>query len=274
MPMMLKRSLSYALLALFALYFALPLAFMLLNSVKSAAELQAGAFLAWPREPGLAAWRAAWDALGGSFVNSLLLAVPVVALSSLLASLNGFLLCKFRFRGSELLFIALLIALFLPVKVYLLPLAISLAKLGLAKSLGMLIAIHVIYSLPLALFFRNHYLGFPDELLRAARIDGAGFWALFTRIVLPLSKPVFVVVVILQFTTIWNEYLFGLVFTEADGRPITAALAQLGATGEGGVRDYNVEMAAALLAALPTLAVYLIAGKHFTRGLVAGAVKG
>lgn len=272
--MMLRRTLIYALLALFALYFALPLGFMLMNSLKSAAELREGAFLAWPRAPELSAWRAAWDALGGSFLNSLLLAVPVVTLSSLLAALNGFILCKLRFRGSEWVFIGLLVALFLPIKVYLLPLAISLAKLGLSKSLGVLIAIHVIYSLPLALFFRNHYLGFPDELLRAARMDGAGFWALFLRIVLPLSKPVFVVVVILQFTTIWNEYLFGLVFTEAESRPITAALAQLGATGEGGVRDYNVEMAAALLVALPTLAVYLIAGKHFTRGLVAGAVKG
>jgi glucose/mannose transport system permease protein len=271
---MLRRALVYALLALFALYFALPMAFMVLNSVKSAAELQEGGFLSLPQAPSLAAWREAWRALGGSFLNSLLLAVPVVALSSLLAALNGFILCKCRFRGSEAVFLLLLVALFLPIKVYLLPLAISLAQLGLGKSLPVLIAIHVIYSLPLALFFRNHYLGFPDELLRAARIDGAGFWALFLRIVLPLSKPVFVVVVILQFTTIWNEYLFGLVFTTDTSRPVTAALAQLGASGEGGVRDYNVEMAAALLAALPTLAVYLLAGKHFTRGLVAGAVKG
>lgn len=272
--MMLRRGLIYALLALFAIYFAMPLLFMLLNSFKSAAELQQGGFLGWPRAPDLDAWREAWNALGGGFKNSLLLAVPVVALSSLLAALNGFVLCKLRFRGSEGVFLLLLVALFLPIKVYLLPLAISLAKLGLNKSLGVLIAIHVIYSLPLALFFRNHYLGFPDELLRAARVDGAGFWALFTRIVLPLSKPVFVVVVILQFTTIWNEYLFGLVFTSSDSRPVTAALAQLGASGEGGVRQYNVEMAAALLAALPTLAVYLLAGRHFTRGLVAGAVKG
>ncbi|MDR7335526.1 carbohydrate ABC transporter permease [Roseateles asaccharophilus] len=268
-----KRAGLYLLAALAVLLIALPLLLMLLNSVKSSAEVQGG-FLAWPREPSLAAWRQAWSQLSGSFTASLMLAVPAVLLSALLAAVNGFVLCKYRFRGERWVGLALVLAFFLPIKVYLLPLAITMARLGLERSLPLLIAIHVIYSLPLALFFRNHFLAFPDELLQAARLDGAGFWRLLWRVVLPLSKPIFVVVLILQFTTIWNEYLFGLVFGPDGARPITAALAQLSAQTETGARAYPLEMAAALLAAAPTLVVYLLAGRHFTRGLVAGAVKG
>lgn len=268
-----KRLALYLLAIAAALAVALPLALMLMNSLKSGAELQQG-FLALPREPGLAAWRQAWALLSGSFGTSLMVAVPAVLLSAGLAALNGFVLCKYRFRGERWVGLMLVLAFFLPIKVYLLPLAITMARLGLERSLGLLVAIHVIYSLPLALFFRNHFLAFPDELLQAARLDGAGFWRLLWRVVLPLSRPIFVVVLILQFTTVWNEYLFGLVFGPEDARPITAALAQLGAQTETGARAYPLEMAAALLAAAPTLLVYLLAGRHFTRGLVAGAVKG
>lgn len=268
-----KRLALYLLAVLAALVISLPLLLMLMNSLKSAAEAQQG-FLTLPGDPGLAAWREAWAKLSGSFGISLMLAVPAVLLSAGLAALNGFVLCKFRFRGERWVGLLLVLAFFLPIKVYLLPLAITMARLGLDRSLGLLIAIHVIYSLPLALFFRNHFLAFPDELLQAARLDGAGFWRLLWRVVLPLSRPIFVVVLILQFTTIWNEYLFGLVFGPEDARPITAALAQLSAQTETGARAYPLEMAAALLAAAPTLIVYLLAGRHFTRGLVAGAVKG
>jgi len=268
-----RRLALYLLAGLAALVIALPLLLMLMNSLKGAAEAQQG-FLSLPREPGLAAWRFAWRQLSGSFGISLMLAVPAVGLSAGLAALNGFVLCKFRFRGERWVGLLLVLAFFLPIKVYLLPLAITMARLGLDRSLGLLIVIHVIYSLPLALFFRNHFLAFPDELLQAARLDGAGFWRLLWRVVLPLSRPIFVVVLILQFTTIWNEYLFGLVFGPEEAKPITAALAQLSAQTETGARAYPQEMAAALLAAAPTLLVYLLAGRHFTRGLVAGAVKG
>lgn len=268
-----KRLTLYLLALLAALLIALPLLLMLMNSFKGAAEAQQG-FLSLPRAPGLAAWRLAWAQLSGSFGISLMLALPAVLLSAGLAALNGFVLCKYRFRGERWVGLLLVLAFFLPIKVYLLPLAITMARLGLDRSLGLLIAIHVIYSLPLALFFRNHFLAFPDELLQAARLDGAGFWRLLWRVVLPLSRPIFVVVLILQFTTIWNEYLFGLVFGPEEARPITAALAQLSAQTETGARAYPLEMAAALLAAAPTLTVYLLAGRHFTRGLVAGAVKG
>jgi len=269
-----RRLLLYVLALLVAAIVALPLLLMLANSLKTGPTVQQGSFLSWPSEPSFAAWRQAWRLLAGSFGTSLMLAVPAVLLSALLAAVNGFVLCKYRFRGERWVGLALVLAFFLPIKVYLLPLAITMARLGLDRSLWLLIAIHAIYSLPLALFFRNHFLSFPDELLHAARLDGASFWRLLWRIVLPLSRPIFVVVLILQFTTIWNEYLFGLVFGPEDARPITAALAQLAAQTETGARAYPLEMAAALLAAAPTLLVYLLAGRHFTRGLIAGAVKG
>lgn len=269
-----RRLLLYVLAVLAAAIVALPLLLMMANSLKSGSEVQQGSFLAWPTAPSFAAWRQAWSLLAGSFGASLMLAVPAVLLSALLAALNGFVLCKYRFRGERWVGLLLVLAFFLPIKVYLLPLAITMARLGLDRSLLLLIAIHVIYSLPLALFFRNHFLAFPDELLHAARLDGASFWRLLWRVVLPLSRPIFVVVLILQFTTIWNEYLFGLVFGPDAARPITAALAQLAAQTETGARAYPLEMAAALLAAAPTLLVYLLAGRHFTRGLIAGAVKG
>lgn len=269
-----KRALQYLLAVGLALLIAMPLMLMVLNSLKGPLELQQGSFMSWPQSPTLASWHQAWQLLRGSFGASLLMAVPTVLLSALLAAINGFVLCKYRFRGDRWVGLLLVLAFFLPIKVYLLPLAITMAQLGLERSLPLLILIHVIYSLPLALFFRNHFLAFPDELLHAARLDGASFWQLLWRLVLPLSRPIFVVVLILQFTTIWNEYLFGLVFGPDDARPITAALAQLAAQTESGARSYPLEMAAALLAALPTLLVYLLAGRHFTRGLVAGAVKG
>lgn len=269
-----KRLLLYVLAVLTAAIVALPLLLMTANSLKTGLEVQQGSFLAWPAEPSFAAWRQAWRLLAGSFGASLMLAFPAVLISALLAAINGFVMCKYRFRGERWVGLALVLAFFLPIKVYLLPLAITMARLGLDRSLWLLIAIHVIYSLPLALFFRNHFLSFPDELLHAARLDGASFWRLLWRIVLPLSRPIFVVVLILQFTTIWNEYLFGLVFGPETARPITAALAQLAAQTETGARAYPLEMAAALLAAAPTLLVYLLAGRHFTRGLIAGAVKG
>ncbi|MFY7867244.1 carbohydrate ABC transporter permease [Roseateles sp.] len=269
-----RRAIPYLLAFSLALMMATPLLLMFSNSLKGAQELQQGSFLSLPQNPTWASWRQAWQLLHGSFGASLLMAVPTVLLSALLAAVNGFVLCKYRFRGERWVGLLLVLAFFLPIKVYLLPLAITMAQLGLTRSLPLLVLIHVIYSLPLALFFRNHFLAFPDELLQAARLDGASFWQLLWRLVLPLSKPIFVVVLILQFTTIWNEYLFGLVFGPEDARPITAALAQLAAQTETGARAYSLEMAAALLAAGPTLLVYLLAGRHFTRGLVAGAVKG
>ncbi|EGU55985.1 ABC-type sugar transport system, permease component, partial [Vibrio nigripulchritudo ATCC 27043] len=123
------------------------------------------------------------------------------------------------------------------------------------------------------LFFRNFYIGVPDELVKAAKLDGAGFFTIFFKILLPLSLPIIMVTVIWQFTAIWNDFLFGVVYSGSETQPITVALNNLVNTSTG-VKEYNVDMAAAIIAALPTLIVYVLAGKYFVRGLTAGSVKG
>jgi glucose/mannose transport system permease protein len=263
--------------------FLLPLALMLVTSFKSDDEVRTGTLLAWPHAPTVAAWIEAWSTacigvtcagLKGYFLNSLLIAVPAVAVSTIAGALNGYALTKQRFRGADTLFGLMLFGCFIPYQIIILPMARLLGLVGLASSLSGLVLVHVVYGLAFTtLFFRNFYVTIPDELIRAARIDGAGFFMTFRRIVLPLSPPIFVVAVIWQFTAIWNDFLFGAVFTTGDVQPMTVALNNLVNTSTG-ARRYNVDMAAALIAALPTLAVYVLAGKAFVRGLTAGAVKG
>ena len=179
-----------------------------------------------------------------------------------------------RFRGSDVLFALLLIGCFIPFQVVLLPMATTLGYFGLATSITGLVFVHVVYGLAFTtLFFRNYYVAIPDELVKAARIDGAGFFRIFRRIILPLSAPIIAVTVIWQFTQVWNDFLFGVVFSSGERQPITVALNNLVNTSTG-VKEYNVDMAAAIIAALPTLFVYVVAGKYFIRGLTAGAVKG
>jgi glucose/mannose transport system permease protein len=192
----------------------------------------------------------------------------------LLGALNGYALTKFRFRGADLLFAALLVGCFIPFQVILIPMARVLATLGLFGSLSGLVLVHVAYGVAVTtLLFRNFYLAVPDEIVRAARLDGAGFLAAFLHIVLPLSKPMLAVAAILQFTGIWNDFLFGVVFAGPGNAPVTVALNNL-ASASLGAREYNTDMAAALLTALPTLVVYVVSGRYFLRGLAAGAVKG
>jgi glucose/mannose transport system permease protein len=179
-----------------------------------------------------------------------------------------------RFRASDLLFTSLLIGCFIPFQVVLLPMAQTLGWLGIANSTTGLIFVHVVYGLAFTtLFFRNFYVAIPEEMVKAARIDGAGFFRIFWRIILPLSPPILVVCVIWQFTQIWNDFLFGVVFSSGERQPITVALNNLVNTSTG-VKEYNVDMAAAIIAGLPTLFVYVVAGKYFVRGLTAGSVKG
>jgi glucose/mannose transport system permease protein len=200
--------------------------------------------------------------------------VPAVAISTLIGAFNGYVLTKWRFRGSDLFFSLLLIGCFIPFQVVLLPMARTLGALGLAGTIPGLILVHVVYGLAFTtLFFRNFYVAIPDELVKAAKIDGAGFFRIFWSIMLPLSTPIIVVSVIWQFTQIWNDFLFGVVYSAGDQQPITVALNNLVNTSTG-VKAYNVDMAAAIIAALPTLFVYIVAGKYFVRGLTAGAVKG
>jgi glucose/mannose transport system permease protein len=273
----------YGLLLVFAAFYLLPLFVMVITSFKSLDEVRDGNMLALPRAPTLAPWLAAWgtacvgltcQGIKGYFGNSIAMVVPAVAISTLLGALNGYVLTKWRFPGHKWIFGMMLFACFIPFQAVLIPMARILGILGLADSTAGLVLVHVVYGLGFTtLFFRNYYEAFPNELIRAAQIDGASFFQIFRRILLPSSGPIIVVTVIFQFTNIWNDFLFGASFTTGVNAPMTVALNNLVNTSTG-VREYNVHMAAAMIAALPTLLVYVLAGRYFVRGLMAGAVKG
>lgn len=273
----------YTLLGLFALVFLAPMYVMLVTSLKDMDEIRNGNLLSLPGSINLEAWLKAWSTActgadcGGLkpyFWNSVVMVVPAVLISTVLGAINGYIFSKWRFRGSEVMFALMLFGVFMPMQVVLLPMSQVLGWLGLSSSVWGLVIVHVIAGLAsTTLFFRNYYVGLPDELIKAAMLDGAGFWRIFFRIVLPLSTPIVVVVLIWQFTAIWNDFLYGVVFSGAESKPITVGLNNLANTSST-VKEYNVDMAAALIAALPTLFVYAVAGKYFVRGLTAGAVKG
>ncbi len=277
------RFIIFGLLGVFALFFLLPFYVMLVTSLKDMSEIRGGSLLALPAGLNFEAWGKAWSSactgtdcrgLQPYFWNSLAMIVPAVAISTTLGALNGYVLTKWRFKGSELLFSFMLFGVFMPLQVVLLPMSQVLGWVGLSDSIWGLITVHVLMGLAsTTLFFRNYYIGLPDELIKAAMLDGAGFFRIFVRIVLPLSTPILVVTLIWQFTNIWNDFLFGVVFSGADSKPITVGLNNLANTSSS-VKEYNVDMAAAMIAALPTLLVYVVAGKYFVRGLTAGAVKG
>lgn len=277
------RFVLYTLLLAFALVFLAPLYVMLVTSLKDMDEIRMGNLLSVPSALNVDAWGKAWSTActgadcGGLrpfFMNSVYMAVPAVLISTLLGAVNGYVFSKWRFRGSEFMFALMLFGVFMPMQVVLLPMSQVLGWVGLSSSVWGLVLVHVIAGLAsTTLFFRNYYIGLPDELIKAAMLDGAGFWRIFWRIVLPLSTPIVVVVLIWQFTAIWNDFLYGVVFSGADSKPITVGLNNLTNTTSS-VKEYNVDMAAALIAALPTLIVYAVAGKYFVRGLTAGAVKG
>lgn len=279
----LGRILIYGLLVLCALYYLAPLYVMLSTSVKSLDEIRSGNLLSIPQSPHFFAWAKAWSSactgvrcqgLAPYFWNSMAMAVPAVLVSSLLGSLNGYVLAHWKFRGANIVFTALMVGCFIPFQVVILPMARILGVMHLANTTPGLIMVHIIYGMAFTtLFFRNYYVSVPSELVNAARIDGAGFLTIYRRIIFPLSLPIFMVCFIWQFTQIWNDFLFGVVFGGSDAQPVTVALNNLVNTSTG-VTEYNVNMAAAIIAALPTLLVYLIAGKYFVRGLTAGAVKG
>lgn len=273
----------YVCLLVFAVLYLMPLYVMITTSLKDIEEIRQGNLLALPHAPTLYAWLKAWgsactgsecEGLAPFFFNSIRIVVPAVLISTLIGALNGYVIAKWRFRGSEFLFGALLLGCFIPFQVILLPMARLLATLGLANTVTGLVLVHVIYGIAFTtLFFRNFYVSVPTELVKAAQLDGASFFQIFRHIFLPISLPILTVTVIWQFTQIWNDFLFGVVYSGQGTQPITVALNNLVNTSVGG-KEYNVDMAAALIAALPTLFVYVLAGKYFVRGLTAGAVKG
>ena len=277
------RWLLYLLLCTFALYYMMPLFVMITTSLKNLEEIRTGSLMSLPREITLAAWSTAWssactgiqcEGLRPYFWNSVLLAVPAVLISTIIGAINGYVVAQWRFKLSNVLFALMLFGCFIPFQVVLLPMARVLGMTGLAGSISGLIFVHVIYGIGFTtLFFRNYYVTIPVELVKAAKIDGASFWRIFFSIFLPLSLPIIVVTVIWQFTQIWNDFLFGVSFSQAGTQPITVALNNI-VNSTTGVKEYNVDMAAAIIAALPTLLVYIVAGKYFIRGLTAGSVKG
>lgn len=279
----LLRLLLFALLGLFALYYLMPLLVMIATALKPLEEIRGGTLLSLPQnvtlEPALRAWDSACvgvrcEGLKPYVWNSIAMVVPAVLLSTLLGALNGYALTKWRFRGADLIFGLMLFGAFIPFQVVLLPMARTLGYLGLAGSVGGLVLVHTVYGLAFTtLFFRNFFVGVSDGIVQAAKVDGAGFFGIFFRVMLPMAPPAIVVTVIWQFTQIWNDFLFGIAFTAGDSNPATVALNNLVASSTG-VKEYNVDMAAAIIAAVPTLLVYVFAGRYFIRGLAAGALKG
>ena len=277
------RIFIYATLLLFAAYFLAPFLVMFITSVKSMEEIRTGTLIALPQMPTLEPWLKAWgyatigvtnEGIRGFFWNSIRMVIPAVLISTMIGAVNGYVLSKWRFKGSDTFFAMLLLGCFIPFQVILLPMARTLGFLGLAESVWGLVLVHTVYGLAFTtLFFRNYYVAVPSELVNAARIDGAGFFRIFWRIMLPISKPIFMVTIIWQTTQIWNDFLFGVCFSTGATQPVTVALNNLVNTSSS-VKEYNVDMAAAIIAALPTLFVYFVAGKYFVRGLTAGAVKG
>lgn len=273
----------YAMLLIAALYYLLPLYVMFITSVKDLEQIRSGNLLSFPQSVSFLAWSKAWSSactgvdcngLSAYFFNSVRMVIPGVLISTALGAINGYVLAKWRFKGSEIVFAMILFGVFMPFQVLLLPMAQTLGWLGIASSTTGLVFVHVVCGLAsTTLFFRNYYVGIPDELIKAARLDGAGFWRIFFKIILPMSTPIIMVTLIWQFTNIWNDFLFGVVFSAGDSQPITVGLNNLANTSTS-VKEYNVDMAAAIIAALPTILVYVFAGKYFVRGLTAGAVKG
>lgn len=277
------RALIYTVLIFFVIYYLLPLYVMVANSFKPLDEIRGGDLMALPNVWTLEPWRDAWSnaqigveatGLKPYFMNSFMIVIPAVTLSTIVGALNGYILTKWQFKGHGVVFAMLLLSCFIPFQIVLIPAAKVLGFLGISGSIQGLILIHFVYGIGFStLFFRNYYAAFPTELIRAAQIDGASFMQIFMRILLPSSGPIIVVTVIWQFTNQWNDFLFGASFSGFDSTPMTVALNNL-VNSSTGVKEYNVHFAGAIMAALPTLFVYIVSGRYFVRGLMAGAVKG
>ncbi len=278
-----RNIMLYGTLIVMSLYYLLPLWVMVMTSIKGMPEIRMGNIFAPPLEITFEPWVKAWstactglncDGLSRGFWNSVQITVPSVIISIIVASVNGYALVNWKFKGSEVFFTILIFGSFIPYQIMLYPMVILLRELGLYGSLGGLVLVHTIFGMPiLTLLFRNYFSSLPEELFKAARVDGAGFWAIYLRIMMPMSLPMFVVALILQVTGIWNDFLFGVVFTKPEIYPMTVQLNNI-VNSVQGVKEYNVNMAATLLTGLVPLIIYFVSGKLFVRGIAAGAVKG
>ncbi|MDG4891510.1 MULTISPECIES: carbohydrate ABC transporter permease [unclassified Mesorhizobium] len=277
------RLFIYGSLIALAAFYLMPLWVMIVTSLKSLDEIYGGSFIGVPQAITFEAWNKAWQeacigtactGLRPYFINSILMVVPAVILSTGIGAINGYILTKWRFAGANATFGLLLFGCFLPFQAVILPMAQLLGRLHLSGTIPGLVLVHTVYGISFTtLFFRNYFITIPDELTRAAQIDGAGFFRIFFSVMLPTALPIIVVSCIWQFTQIWNDFLFGVSFTAGQSSPITVALNNI-VNVTMGRKQYNVDMAAAMIAAIPTLLVYVVAGRYFVRGLTAGAVKG
>ena len=276
------RALIYLSVSLIAAAYLVPLAVVVLNSLRSAQEIAQTSMIGWPKQWAWSNYAVAWNdfcvaqtcsGIKPYMLNSALVTIPATIVSTLLGAIAGYAVSLWRFPGDRWIYGVVTLGIFLPQQMRLLPWTIVLRDVGLTNTLAGLVMIHTIQGLSFTtLFCRNYYIAIPPELMRAARIDGAGFFRIFWRIVLPLSPPILIVTVIWQFTHIWNEFLYGVTFTTGQQQPVTAALIALSAA-IADVPQHGVQSAAVIIAALPTLLVYLFGGRYFVRGLTAGAVK-
>jgi len=278
-----RKIIIYSVLVFFSLYFLFPLYVMVVTSLKAMPEIRFGNIFALPSAPNFDAWWKAWNSactglncngLAPGFWNSVKITIPSTIVSIFIAAVNGYALVNWRFKGSEVFFAILIFGSFIPYQVMLYPLVMITRELGIFGSLQAVILIHTIFGMPiLTLLFRNYFASLPQELFKAARVDGAGFWRIFFEIMLPMSLPIFVVALILQITGIWNDFLFGVVFAGNVNYPMTVQLNNIVNSAQG-TPEYNVNMAATVLTGLVPLVVYFVSGKWFVRGVAAGAVKG
>lgn len=267
-----RRASMYLMLVIAAVFFLLPIYLLLITGLKSFAEVDLQRMWDLPKAINFENFLAAYKALAPHLGNSLRLVIPSSIISSMLGSINGYIFSKWKFRGSDLIFTLILFGMFIPYQSILIPLVQFMEKLGLRGSISGLVFVHVIYGIPITtLIFRNYYAGVPTEVLEAGRIDGAGLFGLYRYIVFPLSLPGFVVVLLWQFTQAYNDFLFAVVLTNISSWPVTVALNNMAGSQ---IIQWNVQMAGALVAALPTLLLYIFLGKYFLRGLMAGALKG
>lgn len=263
--------LLYGTLAILAVGFLLPAYMAAVTALKFPADISLPTSWELPETFNWGSFSQAIELLKPSFVNSIILTICATAGSTVLGSLNGYVFSKWKFKGSEVVFTLFLFGMFIPYQVILIPLFQTLRAMNLYGGLPGLILAHIVYGLPItSLIFRNFYAQIPTALIESARLDGAGFFSIYLRIVFPLSIPGFVVTSLWQFTQIWNEFLWGICLTRHADNPITVGLAQLAG---GQAVSWNLPMAGSIMAAVPVLCIYIFLGRYFIRGLLAGSVK-
>jgi len=267
------RTLRYVAIYGFLVVVLIPVYVLLVTSFKTSGEATAAHAWALPQNWSLDNWKLAWETLSPSMWRSVQIVVPQAIIAAILGSINGFILSRWKFRGANIIFTLILFGMFIPYQAVIIPLTKFLLALEVPSGVPSLILLHVVYGIPITtLIFRNYYESVPNELIEAARMDGAGLMRTYGSVVLPISIPSFVVVLIWQFTNAWNDYLFAVFFSTARNGPVTLALNNLANGAQ--LQDYGASMAGALLASFPTLIVYIVLGKYFIGGLMSGSVKG